>query len=213
MSVAPAPRVKERTQLSASSGEHVAGLVLAAGESRRLGRPKQLLMWQGRPLIDHAAHTALEARLSPVVVVVGYHAGDMHAAIHAPVTIVENPRWPEGMSTSLRAGLLALPSDVDAAVMLLVDQPRIGADHLRALVATYRATGKPIVGSTFQGRRGSPTLFDRSLFAALLAITGDEGGRAVIQANPGLFETVEVEDELALLDVDTLEDWQKISNG
>jgi molybdenum cofactor cytidylyltransferase len=213
MSVTPAPRAKKRTQLSARRGERVAGLLLAAGESKRLGLPKQLLRWRGRPLIDHAAHTASEAGLSPVIVVVGYRVNDMRAAISAPVMIVENPRWPEGMSTSLRAGLLALPPDVDAAVMLLVDQPRIGADHLRALVAAYYATGKPIVGSTFQGRRGSPTLFDRSLFDALMAISGDEGGRAVIQANPDLLEMVEVEDELALLDVDTLEDWRRISNG
>ncbi len=193
--------------------QRIAGLLLAAGESRRLGRPKQLLAWNGQPLIEHAARTALEAGLDPVVVVIGYRAGDVRAALRSPVTIVENPRWAEGMSTSLRAGLRTLPADVDGAVMLLVDQPRVAADHLRALIAAYRASGKPIVVSAVQGRRASPTLFDRSLFEPLMRVTGDAGGRSIIDANPALVELVEVEDELTLVDVDTLEDWQRIKNG
>ncbi len=190
----------------------IAGVLLAAGESKRLGQPKQLLTWHGRPLIDHACQIALDAGLDPVVAVIGYRAADVRAALRAPVTIVENTRWPEGMSTSLRAGLSALPADVAAAIMLLVDQPRVAADHLRAMIAARAVSGKPIVVSACRGRRASPTLFDRALFDRLMQVTGDAGGRSVIQANPDLVEVVEVDDELTLVDVDTAEDWQRIAS-
>lgn len=190
----------------------IAGVLLAAGESKRLGQPKQLLAWHGRPLIDHVCQVALDAGLDPVVAVIGYRAADVRAAIRAPVTIVENVRWPEGMSTSLHAGLSALPADVTAAIMLLVDQPRVGADHLRSMIAARDVSGKPIVVSACRGRRASPTLFDRTLFDRLMQVTGDAGGRSVIQANPDLVEVVEVDDELTLADVDTAEDWQRIAS-
>ncbi|HLF28497.1 MAG TPA: nucleotidyltransferase family protein [Anaerolineae bacterium] len=195
--------------------KRVAGILLAAGASQRLGRPKQLLEWNGQPLIAHAARTALAARLDPVIAVIGYRAGDMRAALlQTPVTLVENPRWPEGMSTSLHAGVRALPAEVEAAIMLLVDQPRISPAHLRAIVEAYQTSGKRIVSPAFQGRRASPTLFDRSLFEQLLSITGDTGGRSIVTANPHLAATIEIENELDVLDIDTLEDWQRIaSNG
>lgn len=187
----------------------VAGVLLAAGEARRLGRPKQLLEWQGETLITRAARTALDAGLDPVIAVIGSRAEMMRDALSAlPAIVIENPRWPDGMSTSMQAGLSALPETVGAVVMLLVDQPRVEAHHLRAIVAAYEA-GHPIVSLAFQGRRGSPTLFDRSLFDALMQIRGDEGGRSVVRDNAHLLGLVEVEDERIMLDVDTLEDWQQ----
>lgn len=190
----------------------IAAVLLAAGESRRIGQPKQLLRWKGKPLIEHAARTAINAGLRPVVVVIGSRADDMRAAIRSPVTIVENARWTEGMSTSLHAGLQALPDDVDAAIMLLVDQPRITAGHLRAMIEAYRESGKPIVGSAFQGRRASPTLFDRSLFDQLRQVSGDSGGRSVIEANPDQVTLVEAEDALTLQDIDSIQDWRRMTN-
>ena len=186
---------------------------MAAGASERMGRPKQLLHWHGQPLIAHSAQAALGAGLDPVVVVICHRAEEAGAALQAlAVTIVENPAWPEGMSTSMRAGLSALPADVDAAILLLVDQPRLTSQHLQAMSDAYQASGKPIVVSAFHGQRSSPTLFDRALFGQLLRVTGDVGGRSVVDANPGLVETVEAADELTLFDVDTLEDWQRMSN-
>lgn len=192
--------------------KRIAGLLLAAGESARLGQPKQLLEWNGTPLIEHAARTALCAGLDPVVVVIGSRAGDMRAALKSPVTIVENPDWQAGMSTSLRAGLRALPGDVDAAIMLLVDQPRLPEAHLRALIDTYERLKKPIVVSAHRGRRASPALFDRSLFDQLMRVSGDVGGRPVIEANPHEVVQVEAGDELQLADVDTWEEWQRVSS-
>jgi len=193
--------------------KRIAGLLLAAGESVRLGQPKQLLAWHGVPLVEHAARTALRAGLYPVVVVIGCRAADMRAALKSPVTIVENPEWRAGMSTSLRAGLLALPGDADAAIMLLVDQPRLPETHLRAMIDAYEIMKAPIVVSAYRGRRASPALFDRSLFDQLVRVSGDVGGRPVIEANPHQVVQVEAGDELDLADVDTWEDWQRIDNG
>ena len=192
--------------------KRIGGLLLAAGESARLGQPKQLLEWNGTPLIEHAARTALRVGLQPVVVVIGCRAGDMRAALKSPVTIVENPDWRAGMSTSLRAGLLALPGDVEAAIMLLVDQPRLSETHLRAVIDAYERLKMPIVVSAHRGRRASPALFDRSLFDQLMRVSGDVGGRSVIEANPDFVTQVEARDELELADVDTMEDWQRIGN-
>ena len=195
------------------TSRRIAGVVLAAGASQRMGRPKQLLRWRGQSLIAHSAQAALGAGLNPVVVVVGSHAGEAAAELQTlAVTIVENPAWPEGMSTSMRAGLSALPADADAAILLPVDQPRLTSQHLWAMSAAYQASGKPIVVSTFHGQRSSPTLFDRTLFGQLLRVTGDVGGRPVVDANPDLVETVEAADERTLFDVDTDEDWQRMTN-
>ena len=195
------------------TGKRIGGLLLAAGESARLGQPKQLLEWNGTPLVEHAARTALRAGLHPVIVVVGCRAGDVRAALKSPVAIVENPDWRAGMSTSLRAGLQALPADVDAAIMLLVDQPRLSETHLRAMIDAYERLKKLIVVSAHRGRRASPALFDRSLFDSLMRVSGDVGGRPVVEANPDLVAQVEAADELELADVDTVEDWQRIANG
>ena len=195
------------------TGDRIAGIVLAAGESKRLGQPKQLLSWNGKSLVEHAARTALAAGLDPVVVVIGYRGDEMRQALHAPVTVVENPDWREGISTSLRAGLKALPEDAGAAILLLVDQPRVDARHLKAMVEAYRSSVQPIVVSTYQGRRSSPTLFDRSLFDELAHATGDSGGRSLVQDHPAWVTNVEADGELALLDVDTLDDWQRIQDA
>ncbi|HEY4688065.1 MAG TPA: nucleotidyltransferase family protein [Anaerolineae bacterium] len=193
--------------------DRIAGVILAAGESKRLGQPKQLISWNGKPLIEHTARVALAGGLDPVVVVIGYRADEVRAAIQAPATIIENPRWHEGMSTSLHAGLDALPSDVIAAIMLLIDQPRVDARHIKAMVEAYRSSVQPIVVSTFQGRRASPTLFDRSLFGELAQVSGDTGGRSVLLAHPDRVTAVEAGSEITLLDIDTPDDWQRIQNG
>ena len=189
--------------------KRIAGIVLAAGVSKRMREPKQLLKWRGQTLIERVARTALASGLDPVVVVVGAHGEMVRAAVRTlPLLIIDNPHWPEGMSTSMHAGLRALPGEVDAAILLLVDQPGLEADHLKAIVEAYQTSGKPIVASSFQGRRTSPTLFDRSIFEDLLAIGGDEGGRSIVRVRSQQVEIVESVQDLA--DVDTTQDWQRI---
>ena len=119
----------------------IAGIILAAGAASRMGQPKLLLPWKGEALICHAARTALAARLEPVIVVTGSGAAEMSAALQGlEVNVVHNPDWQTGQSTSVRAGLRALPQQTQAVIFLLGDQPYISPELLEALVKTYSKT-------------------------------------------------------------------------
>jgi molybdenum cofactor cytidylyltransferase len=189
--------------------ERTAGIVLAAGESRRFGQPKQLLDYHGQPFVRTVAQTALSAGLSPVIVVTGANAGQVEAAIHdLPLTINRNPDWKDGQSTSLRTGLQALPGEIGAAIFLLADQPQVTPTVLRALVEQHSAELAPIVAPRVAGQRANPVLFDRATFPDLLALTGDVGGRAIFSKYPVNY--LPWHDESLLVDVDTKDDYQNL---
>jgi 4-nitrophenyl phosphatase len=195
----------------------VAVIILAAGGSSRFGRPKQLLDWGGVPLLAHAVDIALDSGLGPVVVVLGCQAQAARAALGArtalgarPVQMVMNWRWEEGLSTSVQAGLAALPPETEAAILMQCDQPLLTANLLQALAACCEEAGAAIVHPTCAGRRGTPTLFSRSLFPELAAVTGDVGGRVVIARHPEAVATVEAIDPDALADIDTPADYERL---
>jgi molybdenum cofactor cytidylyltransferase len=189
--------------------ERTAGIVLAAGESRRFGQPKQLLDYHGQPFVRTVAQTALSAGLSPVIVVTGANAGQVEAAIHdLPITINRNPDWKDGQSTSLKTGLEALPGEIGAAIFLLADQPQVTPTVLRALVEQHSADLAPIVAPLVAGQRANPVLFDRVTFPDLLALTGDVGGRAIFSKYPVNY--LPWHDEDLLVDVDTKDDYQNL---
>ncbi len=189
---------------------NVAGVVLAAGGSTRFGQPKQLLDWNGIPLVAHVADVALEAGLSPVVVVLGHAAEEVRTALAGrPVHLATNWRWEDGLSTSVQTGLGALPPDTDAAIFLQCDQPRVTPGLLRQLVARFEETGAPIVCPVHRGQRASPTLIARPLFRELAGVTGDQGGRALILCHLDVVETVGVDDPDLLADVDTPEEYAR----
>jgi molybdenum cofactor cytidylyltransferase len=186
-----------------------AGILLAAGGSTRLGRPKQLLNWRGQPLVRTVAATALAAGLSPVVIVAGAEAeGVVRALEGLPVQIVHNADWEAGQSSSVRTGVEALPPETGAAVFLLADQPQIPASLVGALVERHATTLSPLVAPLTGGRRANPVLFDRRTFPDLLALTGDVGGRSLFARYP--VEWVTWHDESILLDVDTQSDYQHL---
>ncbi|MDP3073331.1 MAG: nucleotidyltransferase family protein [Opitutaceae bacterium] len=180
-------------------------IILAAGASTRLGTPKQLLELGGRPLLVRAVEAALASPAWPVVVVLGAHAEKIRPALaRLPVLVAENPTWAEGMASSLRAGVTTLRQfsrRIDAALVALCDQPAFSAATIAQLVAAQRATGRSIVAARYGGRPGAPALFLRAHFAALAALTGEEGARALLNADPGNVATVDLP-ELAL-DLDT----------
>jgi molybdenum cofactor cytidylyltransferase len=189
--------------------ESVAGIILAAGASQRMGQPKPLLLWRGKPFICHVARTALDAGLAPVVIVIGAHADEVRSALaDLPVEIVYNPNWAEGQSTSVRTGLQALPPETTAAIFLLADQPRIPVELVRALMARHAQTQPPIVAPMIEGKRGNPVLFDYSVFPDLMSLQGDAGGRLIFSRYPAAY--VPWHDPNLLLDVDTLEDYERL---
>ncbi len=171
----------------------VSGVVLAAGRSTRFAGPvpKQLALVEGEPLVRRTARRALASRLAEVLVVVGFAADEVRAALAGlPVRIVENPDFATGQSSSVRAGLAAVEAGAGAAMFLPADQPRLSAEAIDRIVAKWEATSGPIVVPTFQGRRGAPVVFDRALFPELATIAGDEGGRQLFPRHEG--EIVEV---------------------
>jgi molybdenum cofactor cytidylyltransferase len=192
----------------------VAGLLLAAGMSARLGQPKQLLRYRGRTLLRQAAETGLAAGLDPLVVVIGAEAEAMRRElVGLPVVVVENPRYAEGQSTSLRAGLAALPNDVAAVVTLLVDMPGVDAPLVRALVAAWQARGAPIVRPAYEGKPGNPVLFAARLLPELARAEGDEGGRAVLRAHAAEVQLLPVANAGVLQDIDTWEAYGTLVAG
>ena len=188
----------------------VATIVLAAGGSTRLGRPKQMEPVQGAPMVVWAVEKALAAAAGPVVVVTGAYADPVVTALAAAgllpaVTIVPNPAWASGLASSVHVALAALPPATAAAIFLPVDQPLLDPVLLRRLMQAWRS-GAPIAAPTVDGQlRGAPSLFDRSFFGKLAAVTGDVGGRDLLLAHRDVVVGVPA-DPAWLLDVDRPED-------
>lgn len=192
----------------------VAAVILAAGGASRFGAPKQLLPWHGGTLLSQVADTALASGADPVIVVLGHQADACRAALgDRPVKLVTNPAWQQGQSTSLRAGLDALPNNIAAAVFPLADQPGITSATIDALIARHRATLAPVVWPEYDGQRGNPVLFDRAVFPQLSRLSGDTGGRAVLQAYAAQVERVPVSDPGILFDIDTPDDYTKAKDA
>jgi molybdenum cofactor cytidylyltransferase len=188
-------------------------VLLAAGGSSRLGRPKQLLVHEGKTLVRRAAEAAVAAKCGPVVVVLGAQAEAVIAELAGlPVRTVQNADWGAGMGSSLRVGLRALDQKesagadpaVNAALVMLCDQLRVDSRHLRALVETFTRTQATIVASGYEGTRGVPALFSRALFPELETLAPDQGARGVIARDPS--RVVEVAFAGGSEDVDTAAD-------
>ena len=168
-------------------------MILAAGASVRLGRPKQLLLFRGETLIRRAARLACAAGLTPVHVVVGHRGGEVGAALGGlgdTVVVVANPDWPHGMGSSLACGVVSLPS-VAAALVLVTDQPYLSAELLVAVMERYRTGQCSLVACRYaSGTIGVPALFDRRHFAELATLSGDRGARSLFARHAGALAAV-----------------------
>jgi len=202
----------ERSNLIVSSiHEPTAIILLAAGASTRFGRPKQLIDWQGQPLVRHVAALALSAEVQRIRVVVGAYQAEVRQALEGlPVEIVENPDWREGQAASVRAGIQGLPMETGGALFMLVDQPQVPTSLLKSLVELHAERLTPLTAPLCQGRRANPVLFDRTTFPDLLTLRGDTGGRQLF-ASPRQYEVswLPWEDESLLWDMDTEEDYRR----
>ena len=189
----------------------IAGVILAAGRSTRLGRPKQLLDLDGEPLLRHTIRNALGSRLDEVIVVLGAKAAEIDGAVgYLGQRTVVNPSYEEGQSTSMRLGLESIHPEAEAVLFLLGDQPGVRPALIDALLARYDDLRAPIVQGRFQGKPGNPVLIARSLFPKLAAIEGDEGARSVVAAHRGEVSFVDLPEISVPQDVDTDEDYQAL---
>ena len=190
----------------------VAGILLAAGGGSRLGRPKALVEIGGQTLAARGAGLLRSGGADPIVVVTGAAPADVPG-----VTVVPNPHWRSGMGSSLVAGLTAVsdlppdgPGACRAAVIALADQPMVGAESVRRLIAAH-AAGATVVVAAYDGRPRNPVLIDRSHWAEVLATTtGDTGARPFLRAHPELVTAVECGDTGRPDDIDTPEDLARV---
>jgi molybdenum cofactor cytidylyltransferase len=188
--------------------QHVAAVILAAGESRRFGAPKQLARLGERTLLEHVLELARRAGLEPVVAVVPVWLSRPAAMDDPTLRWVRNPHPEQGMSHSLRLGFAALPRDVEAAVILLGDQPTVGEDAISALIL---ARGdRPMIATQVAGRLAAPVLIERSHFGVVEQPRGDIGLRDVLAAHPEWVLAIEV-DEVPP-DVDSPDDLARIGH-
>ena len=200
----PQPRAGERD--AAPRAPRIAGLVLAAGQSRRMGKANKLLAEvEGGPMVRRAVEAALASQAAPVVVVTGHEREAVEAALAGlDVRFAHNPDFASGLSASLKAGLAALPNDCDGAAVLLGDMPRVTPGHVDRLIAAFNPVeGRAIVIPTHGGKRGNPVLFARALFGEIARVAGDVGAKGVIGQHADEVVEVEFEDSGVLLDVDT----------
>ena len=205
-----------------------AAIILAGGSSSRMnaGRHKLLLPLGDRPVLAHVIDATLASQVASIIIVLGHQSAQVHSHIshylvNPKITIIENPDYLQGMSTSLRTGLQVLTkknqntlssalSSTESALVMLGDQPLITTYIIDTLIATWKETGKQIIAPLYKGKRGNPILFSACLFNELMEVTGDEGGRKVIERHRQELATVELSDDVASYDVDTWEAYQQV---
>jgi molybdenum cofactor cytidylyltransferase len=186
---------------------NIAAVILAAGRSTRMGTNKLLAEVRGIPMVGIAAEAALASRARPVLVVTGHQADAVRDAVAGlDVTLVANPDYADGLSTSLKAGIRALPRHCEGALVLLGDMPRITGAHLDALTAVFEPEdGAAIVVPTHNGQRGNPVLWPVEFFAEMLDLEGDAGARKLIARHADRVREVDLGTDAIFLDVDTPE--------
>ncbi len=187
----------------------VAAVILAAGGSTRMrGETKQLLAWGDTTFVGNAARVARQARVAEIVVVTGHRADEVARALgDADARLAFNPDWASGRASSVRAGIRALRENCDAALFINADQPFLTPEILNQMIARYAATRAPIIVPTFDGQTGSPVLFARSMFDELAALTGDVGGKTLLEKYRAQTERVAIADARGALDLDTPEEY------
>ena len=190
-------------------------IILAAGASTRLGKPKQLLQHRGKTLLAHAINEAVNSNADAVVVVLGKDANLFKKEIdERKIRVAINSSWEEGMASSLRLGLDTLLNDkpyIDAVIFMVCDQPHISSSVLNELIITQQKTTKQIVTSNYGDSMGPPALLHKKYFEELMKLSGDAGARKIIQKNMNDVATILFPE--GNIDIDTEEDYKKLKNS
>jgi molybdenum cofactor cytidylyltransferase len=185
-------------------------ILLAAGQSARLGKPKQLLNYKGKTLLAHSLQIAIETQLQPIVTVLGANLDTLKQSIEPTKTnIVINQEWSEGMASSIRCGieeLLKIAPSIAGVIIMVCDQPYVTAKLLTDLVEKHEDSSKPIIASRYNNNIGTPALFDKTIFALLLSLKGDSGAKKIMKSNPDWVDTVNF--PFGEIDIDTSLDYE-----
>lgn len=197
-----------------SSG--VAAVILAAGMSRRMktreAGPKQLLRLSGRPLLQHTLDNVRRSQVDEIVLVLGFAAESVMQQIAADgVRVIVNQEFEQGMGTSLRAGIAALGPSANAAFAVLADQPFVRPETLSRMIAYHKESCAQITIPLYRGFRGNPVLLDRSVFPEVMGLSGDVGCRAIFGSHAQGIHKLDVDDPGILLDIDSFEDFEKLT--
>jgi molybdenum cofactor cytidylyltransferase len=201
-------RPQPREDVRKPEGRNIGAVVLAAGRSTRMGGPNKLVAdLGGKPLVRRVTEEVLSSRARPVIVVTGHQRDRVETALTGlPFIRVHNPSFAGGLSTSLKAGLAALPADVDGAVICLGDMPQVSSEMIDRMIAAFDPDRSAlIVVPTFEGKRGNPVLWSRRFFHELGALEGDIGARHLIGQFPDAVVEVPVMGQGAFFDIDTPE--------
>ena len=201
--------------LQSETKPNVGIIILAAGASTRMGSPKQLLFYQGESLINHTIKNAIASICDPVILVLGANAEHIIAKINQPqITIVKNPDWHLGMSSSIRCGIITLLNHtptIEAVVITVCDQPFLTAEIINSLVESYSYTGKPIIACEYADTLGVPVLFSQNFFTELVNLSADVGARKIIKTHRKDVFTISF--PAGAIDIDTPTDYQQLQRN
>lgn len=193
----------------------ISAILLAAGESKRMGRPKQLLEWQGKTLLQHVLESLINSDADEIILVLGHEADLIRESLPAlPIKIVINPDYKRGMASSLMQGLLAMDARSEAFLVCLVDQPGIGPEIMNTMIREFQRANpkRGIVRPVYRGLRGHPVLIGTQyLQEALQLLQGDVGARQILMNHPEDILDIDVEEDVVLKDIDTPEEYQQYS--
>src|ERR1700686_2078185 len=192
----------------------VSAVVLAAGMSRRMGTPKQLLRIGGETILEHTLKNVRASAVSEIVLVLGFAAESVKKEISIErLKVVHNQDYQQGMGTSLRSGLAAVEAKASAALIVLADQPFVRPETLNKLIACHQESKPQIIIPMYRGFRGNPVLLDRSVFPELKELSGDVGCRAIFGSHTENIRKLAVDDVGILLDIDSREEYQKLEEA
>lgn len=185
-------------------------IILAAGNSSRMGEAKQLLLYHGKSLLRHAVDTAIGSEASSIVVVLGSRKKQIEQELtNLPVTIVENSAWQQGMGSSIRAGMTAIDPEADGVIVMLCDQPKLTSHLLNELIYhQQQQSSKAIIASAYGGKLGVPALFSSDFFPSLSKLSETIGAKKLIQQNHEQVHPISF--PMGIMDVDTPEDYQNL---
>ena len=187
----------------------MSSILLAAGESKRMGKPKELMPFGQSSIVEQTIDNLLGSAVNEVIVVIGHRAEEVIRLIATrPVKLAVNPNYKQGMSTSIIAGLNLVDSQAQAVMLALGDQPAIDSQTINRLIKAFYTHDKGIAIPTYQGRRGHPIIFAVKYKEKLLELKGDIGGRQIVKDHPDDILEVAVNSESILTDIDTISDYQ-----